>query len=40
MCQGVSDEDASSALGIDKGGLAYWVAVISECFVEAGILLA
>ena len=40
MCQGVSDEDASSALGIDKGGLAYWVAVIRECFEEAGILLA
>ena len=40
MCQGVSDEDASAALGIDKGGLAYWVAVIRECFEEAGILLA
>ena len=40
MCQGVSDEDASSALGMEKGGLAYWVAVIRECFEEAGILLA
>ena len=40
MCQGVSDENASAALGIDKGGLAYWVAVIRECFEEAGILLA
>ncbi len=40
MCQGVSDADASSALGMEKGGLAYWVAVIRECFEEAGILLA
>ena len=28
ICQGISDKDASSALGIDKGGLAYWGAVI------------
>ena len=40
ICRGVGDKDASSALGIDKGGLAYWVAVIRECFEEAGILLA
>ena len=40
ICQGVSDEDASSALGIEKGGLAYWAAVIRECFEEVGILLA
>ena len=40
ICQGVSDEEASSALGIEKGGLAYWVAVIRECFEEVGILLA
>ena len=40
ICQGVSDQDASSALGIEKGGLAYWVAVIRECFEEVGILLA
>ena len=40
ICRGVSDKDASSALGIESGGLAYWVAVIRECFEEAGILLA
>ena len=40
ICQGVSDEEASSALGIERGGLAYWVAVIRECFEEVGILLA
>ena len=40
ICLGVNDEEASSALGIDNGGLAYWVAVIRECFEEAGILLA
>ena len=30
VCQGVTDEEASSALGIENGGLAYWVAVIRE----------
>jgi glyoxylase-like metal-dependent hydrolase (beta-lactamase superfamily II)/8-oxo-dGTP pyrophosphatase MutT (NUDIX family) len=37
---GISDAQASERLGIDSGGLAYWVAAIRECFEEAGILLA
>jgi 8-oxo-dGTP pyrophosphatase MutT (NUDIX family) len=37
---GRSDADASAILGVDRGGLAYWVAVLRECFEEAGVLLA
>jgi 8-oxo-dGTP pyrophosphatase MutT (NUDIX family) len=40
VCDGRSDEGASDLLGIDRGGLAYWVAAIRECFEEAGVLLA
>ena len=36
----LDDATASAALGIDHGGLAYWVAAIRECFEEAGLLLA
>jgi 8-oxo-dGTP pyrophosphatase MutT (NUDIX family) len=39
-CSGRSDADASALLGIDTGGLAYWVAVLRETFEEAGLLLA
>ena len=37
---GPSDDQASQALGMPAGGLAYWVAAARECFEEAGILLA
>jgi 8-oxo-dGTP pyrophosphatase MutT (NUDIX family) len=37
---GPSDAEASQALGLPAGGLAYWVAAARECFEEAGILLA
>jgi len=37
---GLSDVQASARLGLDAGGLAYWVAALRECFEEAGILLA
>ena len=37
---GLTDDEASTRLGVDAGGLAYWVAAIRECFEEAGILLA
>jgi 8-oxo-dGTP pyrophosphatase MutT (NUDIX family) len=37
---GPSDAEASAALGVASGGLAYWVAAARECFEEAGILLA
>lgn len=40
VCQGRSDADASRRLGIDGGGLAFWVAAIRESFEEAGVLLA
>ena len=40
VCQGRSDVAASDQLGIDEGGLAFWVAAIRECFEEAGVLLA
>jgi glyoxylase-like metal-dependent hydrolase (beta-lactamase superfamily II)/8-oxo-dGTP pyrophosphatase MutT (NUDIX family) len=37
---GLSDVEASARLGLDSGGLIYWVAAMRECFEEAGILLA
>jgi glyoxylase-like metal-dependent hydrolase (beta-lactamase superfamily II)/8-oxo-dGTP pyrophosphatase MutT (NUDIX family) len=37
---GISDAQASARLGLESGGLAYWVAAIRECFEEAGILVA
>lgn len=40
ICEGRSDADTSARLGIDRGGLAFWVAAIRESFEEAGVLLA
>lgn len=40
LCRGRTDVQASEALGIEQGGLAFWVAAIRECFEEAGVLLA
>jgi 8-oxo-dGTP pyrophosphatase MutT (NUDIX family) len=40
MSNGPNDSGASAVLGIEDGGLGYWVACIRECFEEAGILLA
>jgi 8-oxo-dGTP pyrophosphatase MutT (NUDIX family) len=40
VCQGRSDDQASTLLDVEHGGLAYWVAAIRECFEEAGVLLA
>jgi 8-oxo-dGTP pyrophosphatase MutT (NUDIX family) len=40
LCDGLTDGHASALLGIQSGGLAYWVACIRECFEEAGVLLA
>jgi len=34
------DADASALMGLDHGGLAYYVAAIREAFEEAGVLLA
>ncbi|MCB0976379.1 MAG: NUDIX domain-containing protein [Acidimicrobiales bacterium] len=40
VCEGRTDADASARLGVEEGGLAYWVAAIRESFEEAGVLLA
>jgi 8-oxo-dGTP pyrophosphatase MutT (NUDIX family) len=40
ICTGRTDGEASTLLGVPSGGLAYWVAVLRECFEEAGLLLA
>lgn len=39
-CTGLDDDAASKRLGVETGGLAYWVAAIRECFEESGLLLA
>src|SRR5205814_10458247 len=40
VTKGRSDDQASVMLGVESGGLAFWVAAIRECFEEAGVLLA
>ena len=37
---GRTDDEASATLGLARGGLAFWVAAVRECFEEAGFLLA
>lgn len=38
--QGLDDPTASAMLGVDRHGLAFWVAAVRECLEEAGVLLA
>ena len=38
--RGLTETEADRRLGVERGGLAYWVAAVRECFEEAGILLA
>ena len=38
--EGFDDRRASRLLGVEQGGLAYWIAAIRECFEESGLLLA
>ncbi|HEY2815174.1 MAG TPA: hypothetical protein VGJ03_17040 [Acidimicrobiales bacterium] len=38
-CDGLDDATASATLGVDGGGLGYYVAAVRECFEEAGLLL-
>jgi glyoxylase-like metal-dependent hydrolase (beta-lactamase superfamily II)/8-oxo-dGTP pyrophosphatase MutT (NUDIX family) len=38
--RGLTDAEASARLGVERGGLAYWIAAVRECFEEGGILLA
>jgi 8-oxo-dGTP pyrophosphatase MutT (NUDIX family) len=40
VCAGRTDEQASELLGVESGGLAFFVAALRESFEEAGILLA
>ena len=40
VCAGGDYASASALLGLEGGGLGYWVAAVRECFEEAGILLA
>ncbi len=38
--EGLTDAEASAILGVESGGLAFWVAALRECFEEAGVLVA
>ena len=40
VCGGLSDEQASRILGVERGGLAWWIAACRETLEEAGLLLA
>lgn len=40
LCKGLSEAQANQRLGLDCGGLSYFVAALRECFEEAGVLLA
>jgi len=40
FASGIDDAEASKRLGIEEGGLGYWIAAIRECFEEAGLLFA
>ncbi len=40
LASGIDDMEASKRLGIEQGGLGYWIAAIRECFEEAGLLFA
>jgi 8-oxo-dGTP pyrophosphatase MutT (NUDIX family) len=40
LVAGRTDGESSAELGLDSGGIAYWVAVLRETFEEAGVLIA
>ena len=40
LATGLDDAQASGRLGLERGGLAFWLAAIRECFEESGILFA
>lgn len=39
LVEGRTDSAASAELGLDSGGLAYWIAALRETFEEAGVIL-
>jgi len=38
LADGLDDVGASQQLGLESGGLSYWVAAVRECLEEAGLL--
>lgn len=40
LCVGLSDDEASTILGVEGGGLAWWIAACRETLEESGLLLA
>jgi 8-oxo-dGTP pyrophosphatase MutT (NUDIX family) len=40
LCIGLDDARASVLLGVERGGLGYWIACLRELFEEAGLLFA
>ncbi|MDH3295855.1 MAG: NUDIX domain-containing protein, partial [Acidimicrobiia bacterium] len=40
LFHGLSDAEASAILGVERGGLAWWLAACRETLEEAGVLLA
>jgi 8-oxo-dGTP pyrophosphatase MutT (NUDIX family) len=40
LLEGLTERVADASLGVEAGGLRYWVAAIRECFEECGVLLA
>jgi 8-oxo-dGTP pyrophosphatase MutT (NUDIX family) len=40
VCRGLTDHEASGQLGVERGGLAWWVAACRETLEEAGLLMA
>ena len=40
LSRGLTDAAASAILGVESGGLSFWVAALRECFEEAGVLVA
>lgn len=39
LCEGLTDAEASTILGVERGGLAWWLAACRETLEEAGLLL-
>lgn len=40
ICDGLSDVEASQILGVEHGGLAWWIAACRETLEEVGLLMA
>ncbi len=40
LSRDLTDAQASAILGVESGGLSFWVAALRECFEEAGVLVA